>query len=512
MIDIYYEIERLLKYSVDRKLLDKDDLIYTRNSLLGILHLNDFQERTILDEDEILLNDVLKKILDYSFLNGILKENTINNRDILDSKIMGMIIPKPTATIREFEKNYLISPKKATEAYYEFSKNSNYIRMDRINKNIHWYSPTDYGELEITINLSKPEKDPLDIIAEKELKTTFYPKCLLCKENEGYYGRLNHPSRVNLRIIPMELSGEKWYFQYSPYVYYNEHSIIFSEKHTPMKMTKETIEKLLEFTKKIPHYFVGANAELPIVGGSILSHEHFQGGNHEFPMAKAEIEIPIKFNKYEGVKAGIVRWPMSTIRINSKNKEDLLNLGNEILKKWRTYNNISLNILSETNGEPHNTITPIARRRGENYELDIVLRNNRTTSEYPLGIFHPHEDVHNIKKENIGLIEVMGVAILPGRLAEELKKLEEYIENTIKSNKRFSFESLKKYDKNLEKHWNIILEIEREYSQEELKNKEIKSILKLAVGRIFSKVLNYSGVFKSDKKGREEFQKFLNSI
>ena len=392
--------------------------------------------------------------------------------------------------------------KASTEYYYKLSKASNYIRTESVAKNLHWYAYTEYGELEITINLSKPEKDPKAIAAARNMKQSSYPKCLLCKENAGYAGRINHPARQTHRIIPLELRNEQWYLQYSPYVYYNEHSIIFSGEHVPMKISKKSFDMLLEFTEKFPHYFIGSNADLPIVGGSILTHDHFQGGNYEFAMAKAPVETKVNFDKYPGVEAGIVKWPMSVIRMRSKDRAELSELGDEILEKWRAYTDESLGIFAKTD-EPHNTVTPIARRRGEYFELDLVLRNNRTSEEHPLGIFHPHSEVHNIKKENIGLIEVMGLAVLPGRLKEELKTLgeallkEDYIEEIEK-------------DEEIVKHLNWAKLIKEKYS--ELDRNNVNEVLKKEVALVFSKVLEDAGVYKRDEQGKLGFLRFIESV
>ncbi len=501
MIDINYEIERLLQYGIQKKLLDKMDLIYIRNSILEVLEIEEFKGVEVRNETLDDPVEILENIMDWADKNNRLTENTVTYRDLLDARLMGCLMPRPSEVVKEFYEN---SEKKgikyATENYYAMSKASNYIRTERTAKNMHWYSPTEYGDLEITVNLSKPEKDPKAIAAAKHIKNSTYPSCVLCKENEGYRGRVNHPARQNHRIIPLDLSGEEWFLQYSPYVYYNEHSIVFSSEHRPMKISKITFMRLLEFVEKFPHYFIGSNADLPIVGGSILSHDHFQGGNHEFAMAKAPIEKKIKFQKYPNVEGGIVKWPMSVVRLSSENSSDLAELADEILCTWRNYSDEEVGIFAETGGEPHNTVTPIVRRRGKIFELDMVLRNNRTSDEHPLGIFHPHEEVHNIKKENIGLIEVMGLAVLPGRLKEELAILEEVL---LKDNYIEEIEN----NKTIEKHLNWAKEIKENYDN--LTSDSVKKVLHEEVGVAFSKVLEDAGVYKRDEEGQDAFMKFI---
>lgn len=503
MNDICYEIERLLNYAIKKELIEKEDVIYSRNSIMGILKLQEYFYKEISAEELDTPAEILDKILDWAEEQKLIEEKSITSRDLLDTAIMDCLLPRPSEVVKKFNERYSIFPKLATDYYYNFSKVSNYIRMDRINKNLEWTSPTLYGDLELTINLSKPEKDPKAIAAAKNIKSSSYPKCLLCRENEGYFGTLNHPARQNLRLIPITLSNEDWFIQYSPYVYYNEHSIIFSSKHVPMKISRSSIEKLLDFTEQYPHYFVGSNADLPIVGGSILSHDHFQGGRHDFPMAKAHIEKQFDFYGFPSVSGGIVKWPMSVIRINSQNKFELLDLAEKILNKWRAYSDVNNEILSSSNNEPHNTITPIARRRGDLFELDLVLRNNRVSEEHPLGIFHPHTEVHNIKKENIGLIEVMGLAILPGRLKEELQILGDYL---LKPNCM----ELIKNDVNVEKHFDLAKEVKERYK--DLNKDSVDKMLKEVVGDIFLRVLSHAGVYKDNLKGKEGFERFLNSI
>ena len=502
MNNIYIEIEKLIAFLLRKRMIEKEDIIYTRNTLLAIFNLDEIKECNVkIDENEEIYS-ILDAMCDYAVAQKII-EDTTNERDLFDAKIMGGIIKKPSEVIREFRENYKISPQKATDEYYEFSKNTNYIRINRINKNMHWFSKTKYGDLEITVNLSKPEKDPRDIAKAKLLPQSSYPKCLLCKENEGYRGRANHPARQNHRIIPITLTNEPWFMQYSPYVYYNEHSIVFSGTHRPMKISKNSFKRILEFVEIFPHYFIGSNADLPIVGGSILSHDHFQGGCHEFPMAKAPVEENFKIEGFEDVAVEKVKWPMSVIRLRSDDKEKLVNLADKILVAWRGYSDEKCNILAFTGETPHNTITPIARKKGDFYEIDLVLRNNRTNEKYPLGIFHPHDKLHHIKKENIGLIEVMGLAVLPGRLKEEIEILSDLIlkENSLE---------LIKTDENVKKHFEWIKEIIKKYDN--INQKNVKDILKTEIGIVFSEVLEDAGVFKRDKEGILGFRKFVFSI
>jgi UDPglucose--hexose-1-phosphate uridylyltransferase len=412
---------------------------------------------------------------------------------------MGCLMPRPSEVVSKFSELYLEDKKKATDYYYSLSRNSNYIRTDRVKKDLKWKTSTEYGEIDITINLSKPEKDPKAIAAAKDLPSSSYPKCLLCKENEGYAGRINHPARQNHRVIPITLNNEKWFFQYSPYVYYNEHCIIFKGEHEPMKISKETFVRLLDFTERFPHYFIGSNADLPIVGGSILSHDHFQGGNYEFAMANARVEKEFRVDKFKDVKVGRIKWPMSVIRLEGDNKKSVMEAAYYIHTKWRDYSDETVGILAYTDGIPHNTVTPIARMRLGKFQLDLVLRNNRTTEEYPHGIFHPHKELHHIKKENIGLIEVMGLAVLPARLKTELKDLEYYLVN--KDNiKNIGEEELVKH-----KEW--CMEIASKYDN--INNSNVKEILQKEVGNKFSKVLEHAGVFKKDESGKDAFDRFI---
>ena len=473
-MNIFEEIKLLLAYGLKNDLIGKYDKIIARNEIIALLNLEEWKDTDI--SSKIIPeypNEILENICNWAVENKII-EDTIAVRDLFDTKIMGKITPSATHVIDKFIKiSNLGGIEKATNNYYEFAQKTNYIRTDRIAKNMHWYSNTEYGNMEITINLSKPEKDPRDIAKERLLPPSSYPKCLLCYENVGYTGRLNHPARQNHRVLPFFLEGEEWFLQYSPYVYYNEHAIVFSGKHRPMKINKEAFNRITSFVEQVPHYFVGSNADLPIVGGSILSHDHYQGGHHEFPMAKSPIERAITFKGFEDVEAGIVKWPMSVIRIKSSDRKKLVDLSVKILDNWRKYNDESLDIIAFSGDTPHNTITPIGRRRGKDFELDLVLRNNRTNEKYPLGIFHPHENVHNIKKENIGLIEVMGLAVLPGRLKEELEILEKYMLEP-------AFKTKIKNDPKVVKHLEWAINIQEKHVK--ITSENIKTILKDEIG------------------------------
>lgn len=490
-------ISKLVQYGINNNLIQKVDKIYTTNRVLEVLQLDDFEECEITD-CEINLEQILKDILDYACERGLIEDNIVA-RDLFDTKIMGCLVPPPHDVIEKFEMLYKNSPELATEWYYKFSQDTDYIRRYRIKKDLRWKAQTEYGELDISINLSKPEKDPKAIAAAKSAKRSGYPKCALCAENEGYTGRLNHPARQNHRIIPIDLDNEEWFLQYSPYVYYNEHCIVLNSQHIPMKIDKSTFKKLFEFVEKFPHYFIGSNADLPIVGGSILSHDHFQGGHYEFAMARAPIEKHFSIKNYEDVECGIVKWPMSVIRIRHDNYEHLINLADLILKKWREYSDEDAFIYAYTGGVPHNTITPIARKSGELFELDLVLRNNITTDEHPLGVYHPHSEYHHIKKENIGLIEVMGLAVLPSRLKTEFEILSEYILNDkdIRSNETIS------------KHADWVEEFLPNY---QITAENIQSILQAETAKVFAKILECCGVFKRDKIGQKAFETFIKSF
>ena len=501
-INIYVEIEKLLAFALSAGLIEEEDKVYSRNSLLSVFNLDDCEEVSVENLPIEKPYEILDRMCSWAAEKGII-EDTFDERDLFDTKIMGEITPRPSEVIKKFKKDYEISPEKATDNYYAFSQNTNYIRTDRIAKNLHWLADTEYGDIEITVNLSKPEKDPRDIAKAKLAPQSSYPKCLLCKENEGYAGRMNHPARQNHRIIPVTLTNEPWFLQYSPYVYYNEHCILFSGEHRPMKISRGSFERVLEFVDIFPHYFVGSNADLPIVGGSILSHDHFQGGHHDFPMAKACAEETFTIKGFEDVAVEKVKWPMSVIRLRGKSKEKLVELSDKILTAWRGYSDEKCDIFAFTGDTPHNTITPIARKKGTEYEIDLVLRNNRTSEEYPLGIFHPHQELHHIKKENIGLIEVMGLAVLPGRLKEEMGILAELM---IKPNAS----ELIRGNEKVEKHADWCDEILKKYNDITAEN--IENIIKIEIGVAFSKVLENAGVYKQDENGKEGYRRFINSL
>ena len=501
-------ITDLVRYGVSSGLVDEADIIYTVNKLLELFGLEEY-DGTFAQEDfapvkpeEFPLEELLKEMLDYAAANGLMEDDTIVYRDLFDTKIMGCMVPRPSDVIYTFKKLYdEKGAKAATDWYYAFSQNTDYIRRYRIKKDMKWKAATEYGEMDITINLSKPEKDPKAIAAAKNAKQSGYPKCQLCIENEGYAGRVNHPARQNHRIIPIEIQGNKWGFQYSPYVYYNEHCIVFNSQHIPMKIEHNTFVKLFSFVEQFPHYFVGSNADLPIVGGSILSHDHFQGGNYEFAMAKAPVERNFVVKGYEDIEAGIVKWPMSVIRLTHPDYNRIIELADVILAKWRGYTDEAAFIFAETDGEPHNTITPIARKRGNIYELDLVLRNNITTKEHPLGVYHPHAELHHIKKENIGLIEVMGLAVLPSRLKNELNDLAKAI---------VAGADIRK-DEVLEKHADWVEEFLPNYAGK-INENTVMSILEKEVGIVFSKVLEHAGVYKRDEEGQKAFDRFTQSL
>jgi len=519
MINQY--ITTLTGYGLTTGLILEHDKIYTINSLLDLLQIEEYEEPFKIEQDAMCLEEILNGLLDYAYEHGIMKENSIVYRDLFDTKIMGLLVSKPSEVITKFQNLYQDSPKKATDFYYKFSQDSDYIRRYRISKDMKWVTKTEYGDFDITINLSKPEKDPKAIAAAKNMKQSGYPKCLLCKENEGYAGRVNHPARQNHRIIPIQINHQDWGFQYSPYVYYNEHCIVFNSSHTPMKIDRMAFQKLFDFVKLFPHYFVGSNADLPIVGGSILTHDHFQGGNYEFAMAKAPVEKTFTIQGYEQVVAGIVKWPMSVIRLRAVTVEPLIDLGDSILERWRNYTDESAFVYAYSNEgrkpqssekvalsskkqkdsyESHNTITPIARKVGDFYELDLILRNNITTEEHPFGVYHPHEELHHIKKENIGLIEVMGLAVLPSRLKEEMEILKDYILSgtDITSNEQ------------IEKHAKWVNEFLTHY---DIVNKDnIEEIIRIEIGKVFLEVLKHAGVYKHNIDGQEAFLKFIYSL
>ena len=498
MINEY--INELVAYGLNQGLVDPEDEVYVTNRLLELFQLTEHEGTAKEVRSGRELSQILNDMLEYACRQGMLEEETITEKDLFDTKIMGILTPHPSVVRRQFWDKYNISPKAATDFYYQFSQATNYVRKDRIAKDEKWTANTEFGAMDITINLSKPEKDPKAIAAAKLAKQSGYPKCLLCKENEGYAGRVNHPARQNHRIIPVTINGSDWFFQYSPYVYYNEHCIIFNGQHTPMKIERATFGKLLDFVEQFPHYFVGSNADLPIVGGSILSHDHFQGGHYEFAMAKAPVEKEISFKGFEDVKAGIVKWPMSVIRISHEDPKRLVDLADHILKAWRGYTDEAAFIFAETDGEPHNTITPIARKVGDTFELDLALRNNITTDECPLGVYHPHAQYHHIKKENIGLIEVMGLAILPARLKDELEELSKCLVEG--KDVRAVAE--------LEKHADWVDEFLPRHP--ELNSENVMDILKEEVGKVFVGVLEDAGVYKCTEEGRSAFAKFMETL
>ncbi len=495
---LYEAIKKLVQYGINTGLTPESERIYTTNLLLDVMK-EDSYEDVPCDLDNIILEDVLAELLDEAIKRGII-EDSITYRDLLDTKLMNCLMPRPSQIQAEFWKKYEISPKNATDYYYKLSQDSNYIRRYRIRKDRKWTVDTDYGTLDITINLSKPEKDPKAIAAAGKAKSVSYPKCQLCMENEGYAGRTNHPARENHRIIPITIQGKKWGFQYSPYVYYNEHCIVFNGEHTPMKIDRTAFAKLFDFIKLFPHYFLGSNADLPIVGGSILSHDHFQGGNYTFAMAKAPVVEPFQVAGYEDVAAGIVKWPLSVIRLQSPDSERIIDLAEHILGKWRSYTDKEAFIFAETDGTPHNTITPIARKRGDLFELDLTLRNNITTEEHPLGVFHPHAKLHHIKKENIGLIEVMGLAVLPARLKGEMELLRQYIleGRDIRSNEQIA------------KHADWVDEFLPAYT--DISTDNIDHILEQEVGKVFCQVLEDAGVYKNTEEGRKAFHRFIEVL
>lgn len=496
-------IKKLVEYGIQTGLTPESERIYTTNLLLEMFHEDSYEdvevEEVQADEGGEGLEKILADLLDEAVKRGII-EDSIGYRDLFDTKMMNCLLPRPAQVQKEFFEHYSHSPEEATKFYYIFSRDSDYIRRYRVKKDMKWKVDSPYGQIDITINLSKPEKDPKAIAAAKNAKASSYPKCQLCMENEGYAGRLDHPARENHRIIPLTINGGKWGFQYSPYVYYNEHCIVFNGEHIPMKIDRAAFTKLFDFVKQFPHYFLGSNADLPIVGGSILSHDHFQGGNYTFAMAKAPIETAVTIPGYEDVECGIVKWPLSVLRIRHKDETRLIDLADHILSVWRNYTDEDAFIYAETEGEPHNTITPIARKVGDTYELDLTLRNNITTKEHPLGVYHPHAQYHNIKKENIGLIEVMGLAVLPARLKEELEILAEYLVGgkDIRSNEK------------IEKHAAWTEGFLPKYAK--ITTDNVMDILKEEVGQTFVHVLEDAGVYKCTKEGREAFLRFVEKL
>ena len=483
----------LVRYGLEKGLIEPCDQTYITNQLLMTMGLDSYEYE---EAPALELEDILAGLLDDAVARGVCDDN-ITAKDLFDTKLMGVLTPLPREVRAKFAALYAADPQKATDWYYTLSQDTDYIRRYRIKKDLRWKTKTDYGDLDITINLSKPEKDPKAIAAAKSAPQSGYPKCQLCPENEGYAGRMNHPARENHRIVPITVAGANWFLQYSPYVYYNEHCIVFNAAHTPMVIDKSAFAKLLDFVTLFPHYFVGSNADLPIVGGSILSHEHFQGGHYAFPMELSPVEKELTFAGFEDVKAGIVKWPMSVIRLDGPDKDRLVELADKILTAWRGYTDEAAFIFAETDGVPHSTITPIARRRGSDYELDLVLRNNITTDEHPLGVYHPHAELHHIKKENIGLIEVMGLAVLPARLKGELQRLEE----AILAGSPLTGE--------LEKHAPWVEELKTRYT---FTAENTTAILREEVGQVFAKVLEHAGVYARTPEGQAAFQRFVDYV
>lgn len=495
-MDIFEAIAALVQYAEAEHLIEKEDYAYTVNRVLEALHLDSMEERQVTEIPP--LQDILAVILDYACANNLCEDSVVY-RDLFDTRIMGLLTPRPSEVIGQFRAEYEKNPRAATDYYYQLSRKSDYIREYRIKNDIKWITSTDYGDIDITINLSKPEKDPKAIAAALNMKQSAYPKCQLCRENEGYAGRVNHPARQNHRIIPITVGGADWFLQYSPYVYYNEHCIVFNGAHTPMKIDKSAFEKLFDFVKLFPHYFVGSNADLPIVGGSILTHEHFQGGHYTFAMAKAPVETRVAFDGFDDVEAGIVKWPMSVLRLRSADTDRICDLADKVLTAWRGYTDEEAFIYAETDGTPHNTITPIARYRQGAFELDLVLRNNITTDECPDGYYHPHPEYHHIKKENIGLIEVMGLAVLPSRLKTEMELLKEALVNGTDI----------AADERIAKHQEWAKMIKAKY---DITAENCMDILQKEIGIVFAAILEQCGVFARTETGKAQFLKFLNSV
>jgi len=489
-------IDSLVSYAMNCGLAEPEDHQVLMNRLLELMGEVEYVPSDEPQSDD--LEEILAGLLSCAVEKGLCDDNILA-RDLFDTRLMAALTPMPREVLRTFWEKYAIDPREATDWYYKFSGDTDYIRRYRIKKDMRWKHRSEYGLLDITINLSKPEKDPMAVAAAKYAPQSDYPKCLLCPENEGYGGRMNHPNRGNHRIIPLNVGGKAWYMQYSPYVYYNEHCIVFNKAHTPMIVEQAAFEKLLDFTRQFPHYFVGSNADLPIVGGSILSHEHFQGGHYTFAMEAAPIEIPLIFAGFEDVKAGIVKWPMSIIRLTGADPQRIADLGGKILSKWRSYSDESVGIIAFSEGQPHNTITPIARRRGEDYELDLVLRCNITTEEHPLGVFHPHADKHHIKRENIGLIEVMGLAVLPGRLKAELHALAEALATGADISGTEMLRKHAAWAEELKKHYTFTEENAMDILMEE-------------TGKVFAGVLEDAGVYKCDAIGRAAFRAFADAV
>ncbi|MBE6702807.1 MAG: UDP-glucose--hexose-1-phosphate uridylyltransferase [Ruminococcaceae bacterium] len=498
MSNICFHIRELVDYAAERQLICKADRTFATNTLMAALRISDFND----DGAPALgrpLEEILKDILDYAVSTGLIESDSVVYRDLFDTSLMGILTPRPSEVIAKFWALYKESPEKATDFFYDLARDSDYIRTYRVKKDLKWVYRSEYGDIDITVNLSKPEKDPKAIAAAKLLPPKNYPKCLLCHENEGYAGTLSHPARQNIRLIPMQMAGQDWFLQYSPYVYYNEHCIALSAAHTPMKIDRSSFIKLLDFVEQFPHYFLGSNADLPIVGGSILSHDHMQGGHYTFAMEKAPIEHPLTFKGFEDVTAGIVRWPMSVIRLNGTDKARLIDLADKILAAWRGYTDEAAFVFAQTDGEPHNTITPIGRMRDGRFELDLVLRNNITTEEHPLGVYHPHAELHNIKKENIGLIEVMGLAVLPARLKDEITAMCD----AILAGKDFA------EDETIAKHRDWFLKFKDNYT---FTPETVREIIEKEIGATFVKVLTDAGVYKRNAEGLAAFRRFVDAV
>lgn len=492
-------IKSLVEYGIRTRLIEEDDETWAINRILEVMGLDAYEEPEQEEPEARELTEILDALCDTALETGALVEDAVTYRDLFDTKLIGVLTPRPSEVRTKFQALCQQSPQAATDWFYQFAQDVNYIRIARVAKDMKWIVPTEYGDLDITINLSKPEKDPKAIAAAKLMPQSSYPKCMLCQENEGYAGRADHPARQNHRVVPVTINNSHWFFQYSPYVYYNEHCIIFNKLHAPMKIEPATFQKMLDFVKQFPHYFIGSNADLPIVGGSILAHDHFQGGRYTFAMAKAPLETKLRFPGFDTVEAGIVKWPMSVIRLRSREDGPLINLAAKILDAWRNYADEEAFIFAETDGEPHNTITPIARMRDGKLELDLVLRNNITTEEHPLGVYHPHEELHHIKKENIGLIEVMGLAVLPARLKEELAALADaFVKDADLGKNPLTAKHMQ---------WAEELKTRHGFTEE-----NAMDILKQEVGQVFSKVLEHAGVYKRDHQGKAQFLRFIERI
>lgn len=490
-----HAMQQLIHGAIKKGMIGDEDTIYVRNRILSLLGLQDWQEQADRDRQDTEMLDALDQLVDDASARGII-EDTLDDQEILSSKIMNVFLPRPSEVNKKFFREYARSPRQATDYFYQLSRDSNYIQTRRIARNIMYKTETDFGVLDITINLSKPEKDPRNIARMAAQRSINYPQCALCMENEGYAGRVGHPARSNHRIVRLTLGGEPWGLQYSPYLYYNEHCIVLAAEHRKMKVDRAAFSRLLEFVHLFPEYFLGSNADLPIVGGSILSHDHYQGGRYTFAMARAPIETPVRLEKYPSVEAGVVKWPLSVIRLRDRKSSTLVDAATDILAAWRSYSDPEVEILAETHGEPHNTITPIARKHGEHYEMDLVLRNNRTSQEHPLGIFHPHADIHHIKKENIGLIEVMGLAVLPARLKDELQEVEQALLGCPADVKDYH------------KPW--LTRLQKTYSH--VSESNVQEIVRKEVGRKFLRALEDAGVYKRTEEGQSAFLRFIDVL